>query len=51
MYGFKLVDIDPQDIPKAIAPNHKSALQYKHKVENRLKEEIEDGNYIKANIN
>ena len=45
--GFSLVDIDPMLVPHACTPNHPSAVdsQHRHKVEARILEEIEDGNY------
>ena len=46
-YGFRLVDIDPKDIEKQTADNHKSALKHRIKVEHRLREEIQEGNYVK----
>ena len=46
--GFSLIDTDPSTIPTAIVPNHPSATnpQTLHKVEHRILEEMEDGNYI-----
>ena len=46
--GFSLVDADPGEVPNAYSPNHPSASDPTccHLVEARLKEEIEDGNYV-----
>ena len=38
----------PEKIDRVNNSNHKSALDHKLKVEKRLLEEIEDGNYIKV---
>lgn len=46
--GFKLVDLPLKDIIEVTSENHKSALVNHKKVEARIIEEIEDGNYVKA---
>ena len=47
--GFPLVDTDPLLIKNSVSKNHKSALDKSDRVEKRLLEEIEDGNYIVTN--
>lgn len=46
--GFSLIDCDASQLPPAEVPNHKSATNSwnRLKVENRIKAEIEDGNYF-----
>ena len=47
-YGFPLIDCPLDSIKPAFTHNHHSALLNAKKVEERLKEEIEDGNYIQT---
>ena len=49
--GFPLVDTQPQLIPACKSKNHFSAHQFRERVEDRLKEEMEDGNYKICNEN
>jgi len=49
--GFTLIDTNAEDIAPVTSCNHKSALILKDKVEARLLEEIEDGNYVKTDPN
>ena len=43
--GFSLVDTDPASILPTRSQNHRSANEHRTRVEARLREEIQDGNY------
>jgi hypothetical protein len=47
-HGFPLIDCDPSIIKKYTATNHKSCADLSQKVSNRIREEMEDGNYIET---
>lgn len=45
-HGFPLVDCDTSLIKPAKAKNHISAINHREQVESRLRDEIDEGNYI-----
>lgn len=44
--GFKLVDVPPETIERIRSKNHYSALKHRKKVEEKIREEISEGNYV-----
>ncbi len=49
--GFKLIDGPVEEIKKCRSENHKSAKQNQKAVEERIKEEINEGNYVVTDEN
>ena len=47
-HGFPLVDVEAATIEHTSSTNHTSAKHFQEKVDLRLREEMEDGNYVKV---